>query len=258
LHIRAHGDQLRVHQARQVQRIDDSPSTSEMIDAVFVPRGAEERAVRAGLRSPHFSRKQRESSITIHPTGIGPSSSAAAEAVIANGVPSRVLVTGLCGSLDAQFRPGDVLLYASAQNAEGIPLSTDSELTAAVQQAIPSAMSGIRALSVDHIIARATEKRTLAEHSGCQAIDMESLTLLARLQSAGASVAVLRVVSDGAGDDLPDLNAALDASGNLDPKRIAGACLFSPLATLRMSIAAIHALRVMRSCFRSLSAGCLR
>lgn len=212
-----------------------------MIDAVFVPRGAEERAVRGGLRR----------SVAIYPMGIGPSSAtAAAEAVIASGAPRHVLVTGLCGSLDARFRPGDVLLYASIEDTDGVPLATDSDLTAAVQLAVPGALSGIRALSVGRIVSRATEKRALAQHRGCHAIDMESLALLARLHRAGSSVAVLRVVSDGVDDDLPDLNAALDAAGNLDAKALARICLFSPLAALRMTLGATRGLRALRRSVR--------
>ena len=214
-----------------------------MIDAVLVPRGAEERAVRAGLRR----------SVAIYPIGIGSSSAtAAAEAVSASGAPRRVLVTGLCGSLDARFRPGDVLLYASIEDTDGVPLATDSDLTAAIQRAVPGALSGIRALSVDHIVTRATEKRALAQHRGCHVIDMESLTLLARLHRAGSSVAVLRVVSDGVDDDLPDLNAVLDVAGHLDPKALARVCLFSPLATLRLTRGAFRALRALRRSLHSM------
>jgi nucleoside phosphorylase len=214
-----------------------------VIDAVFVPRGAEERAVRAGLRR----------SVAIYPIGIGSSSAtAAAEAVIASGAPRHVLVTGLCGSLDARFRPGDILLYASIEDTDGVPLATDSDLSAAIQRAVPGALSGIRALSVDHIVTRATEKRALAQHRGCHAIDMESLTLLARLHRAGSSVAVLRVVSDGVDDDLPDLNAVLDVAGHLDPKALARVCLFSPLATLRLTRGAFRALRALRRSLHSM------
>ena len=212
-----------------------------MIDAVFVPRGAEECAVRAGLRR----------SVAICPMRIGSSSAtAAAEAAIASGAPRRVLVTGLCGSLDARFRPADVLLYASIEGTDGVSLATDLDLTAAVQRAVPGALSGIRALSVGHIVTRATEKRALAQRHGCHAIDMESLALLARLRRAGSSVAVLRVVSDGVDDDLPDLNAALDVAGNLDPKALARVCFFSPIAALRMTLGATRGLRQLRRSVR--------
>jgi len=221
-----------------------------VIDAVFVPRGAEERAVRAGLG--------RRSKVAVYTTGIGSSSAtAAAEAVIAGasaagGMPRRVLVTGLCGSLDERFRPGDALLYASIEDTDGIPLATDADLTAAIQRAVPGALTGIRALSVGHIITKASEKRALAQRWGCHACDMESLALLARLHRAGASVAILRVVSDGIDDNLPDLNSAVDASGNLDGKALARACLFSPLAALRMTLGATTGLQVLR---RSLASG---
>lgn len=220
-----------------------------LIDAVFVSRGAEERAVRAGLG--------RRSKVAVYTTGIGSSSAtAAAEAVIAGaaaagGVPRRILVTGLCGSLDERFRPGDALLYTSIEDTDGVPLATDVDLTAVVQRAIPGALTGIRALSVGHIITKATEKRALAQRWGCHACDMESLALLARLHRAGASVAILRIVSDGVNDNLPDLNSAVDAAGNLDGKALARACFFSPLAALRMTLGATKALRVLRRCLPS-------
>ena len=152
----------------------------------------------------------------------------------------------MCGSLDERFRPGDALLYTSIEDTDGIPLATDKDLTAAIQHAVPNALTGIRALSVGHIVTRASEKRALAQRWGCHVCDMESLALLARLHRAGASVAILRVVSDGVDDNLPDLNAAVDAAGNLDGKALARASLLSPLAALRMTLGATTALRVLR------------
>ena len=225
-----------------------------MIDAVFVPRGAEERAVRAGLRRRGLPRRSPGAGVAVYSTGIGSSSAiAAAEAVIASGVPRRVLVTGLCGSLDERFRPGDALLYASIEDSDGIPLATDKDLTEAVQRAVPWALSGIRALSVERVVTKASERRALAQRGGCHAVDMESLPLLARMHRAGASVAILRVVSDGVDDDLPDLNSAIDAAGNLDGKALARACLVSPLAALRMTLGATAGLRALRSSLRALS-----
>jgi nucleoside phosphorylase len=214
-----------------------------VIDAVFVPRGAEERAVRAGLG--------RRSKVAVYTTGIGSSSAAAAaEAVIAGaaaagGVPRRVLVTGLCGSLDERFRPGDALLYTSIEDTDGIPLATDVDLTSAIQRAVPGALTGIRALSVGHIITKASEKRALAQRWGCHACDMESLALLARLHRAGTSVAILRIVSDGVDDSLPDINSAVDGAGNLDGKALAKACLLKPIAAIHMASQARAAIRTL-------------
>jgi nucleoside phosphorylase len=224
-----------------------------VIDAVFVPRGAEERAVRAGLSRRSLWRKSPRPEVAVYTMGIGSSSAtAAAEVVIASGVPRRVLVTGLCGSLDERFRPGDALLYVSIEDSDGIPLGTDKDLTEAVQRAVPWALSGIRALSVGHIVTKASEKRALAQRRGCHAVDMESLALLARLHRAGASVAILRVVSDGVDTDLPDLNSAIDAAGNLDGKTLARVCLFNPLAALRMALSATAGLGGLRSSLNSI------
>jgi len=209
--------------------------------------------VRAGLRRRRSSGSADVAQIAVYPTGIGPSSAgAAAEAVIASGVPRRVLVTGLCGSLDARFRPGDALLYASVQDTDGITVATDVELTEALQAAIPEAHGGIRAMSTDRIATRAAEKRSLAKQSSCQAIDMESLALLELLQRAGVVVAALRVVSDAVTADLPDLNAALDTAGNLRPSALARQFFLRPIAALRLIVDASAGLRALRKAIASL------
>jgi len=219
-----------------------------MIDAVFVPRGAEERAVRRGLR-------HAGSRIAVVATGIGSqAASLAAEAALASdSPPDRVLVTGLCGLLSPAFRVGEVLLYAWIASAAG-SVETDAALSAEVHAAAGAAQSGIRALAVDRIVTRAREKRALGVQTGAHAADMESYALVERLSRAGVAVAVLRVASDAAGDDLPDLNAALDGSGGLEGRALALAMLRDPLAALRITRGALQALGALERAFRALGA----
>ena len=64
---------------------------------------------------------------------------------------------------------------------------------------------------------------------------MESLALLRRLTDAGSAVAVVRVVSDGVEDDLPDLNAAVGADGSLSGSGLLAVAWRRPGAALRMA-----------------------
>jgi nucleoside phosphorylase len=217
-----------------------------MLDAVFVPRGAEERAVRRGLA-------RSGSRIPVLVTGIGDHAAGlAADAALASkSPPRRVLVTGLCGLLSPAFRVPDALLYAWIASAAG-SVETDAPLSAEVHAAIGAAQSGIRALAVDRIVTRAREKRALGEQTGAHAADMESYALVERLGRAGVAVAVLRVASDAVGDDLPDLNDALDGSGGLERGALAGAMLRDPLAAARMIRGALQALGALERAFRGI------
>jgi nucleoside phosphorylase len=219
-----------------------------MIDTVFVPRGPEERAVRRGL-GPSGSR------VAIVATGIGGRAAGlAAETALASDLPpSRVLVTGLCGLLSPAFRVADVLLYAWIASADG-STQTNAALSAEIHDVVGAAQSGIRALAVDRIVTRAREKRALGVQTGAHAADMESYALVERLGREGISVAVLRAASDAAGDDLPDLNAALDGSGGLESTALAIAMLRDPLAAARMARNALAALRALERAFRAIGA----
>ncbi len=222
-----------------------------MIDAVFVPRGLEERAVRRGL-----GRGGRE--IAVYPTAIGSSSADMVDAMLVGGsVPRFALVTGLCGALDPAFCVGEVLLYASIlaghnPSAETATIATDSELTLRLQRAIRGAQSGVRGITVENAITRPNDKRLLAAASGAHAVDMESFALVSRLREAGVSVAVLRVVSDGASDELPDLKDALTGPG-LSLSRLAASIVRKPLGGLRLIAGGTRALRALRNAFRAIS-----
>lgn len=220
-----------------------------MFDAIFVPRGVEERSVRRGLG-------RRGAEPRVHATGAGASAAAEVDAVLdrsakrGNGM-ERALIAGLCGALDPAFKPGDQLVYASIQNAAGATIETDPELSAAIQRAVPSAQTGIRGLDVDRVVTRVSEKEEIAARSGAQAIDMESYALASRLQEAGIPFTVLRCVSDGLRGDLPDLTAAF-GSGSIGKRALAWAMFSNPLGAMRLISGGIRGLRSLRHALRGL------
>ncbi len=218
-----------------------------MVDAIFVPQGAEERVVRRALA-------RCGSPAVVYITGLGCTAAAAAaeRALEAAPAPRRGLISGLCGGRTPSVAPGDLLLYAKMESS-GREVATDPELTAELQRAIPRALSGVRAVEVEEIVVRASDKRVLALATGAQAVDMESLTLAERFTRAGSAVAVLRAVSDGACDDIPDFNRALDGAGAMDSRTLAWVMARNPIQAVRTMKHATRALRALERAVKALS-----
>jgi adenosylhomocysteine nucleosidase len=217
-----------------------------VIDTIVVPRGAEERAVRRAL-----ARGGR--AIRVVATGIG---ARAAERDLreefARAPIAGALATGLCGALSPAFAVGEALVYASvvgeateAGTPGDAPLPLDVELARSLAARLAHAQSGVRALAVDRIVTAAAEKRALAERTRSDAVDMESLAIARFFASTGVPLAIVRVVSDDAGDELPAIDRALDGSGGIDDFAFALAMLRRPVAGARLARNGVRALRAL-------------
>ena len=228
--------------------LDDDGIGPQLIEAIFVPRGAEERAVRKG-----FARAG--AAIQVVPTGIGSLAAVRAvdEAVAAAGL-RTALCTGLCGLLSPAFAVGDTLVYRELLAEDQAPLMPDPELGDAVAARAPGSQSGIRALGSSHILTTAEQKRAAAARFDADAVDMESFALVERLQRAGVAVAVARVASDEVGDDLPQLDRALNGSGGIDGFALALAMLREPRRGLRLAFGALRALGALERLIASVAA----
>jgi nucleoside phosphorylase len=208
---------------------DDDGTRPQLIDTIFVPRGAEEQAVRRGLA-------RARAQVRVVATGIGPLAAArAADEALANGSIGTALCTGFCGLLSPAFVVGDVLVYQELRRDGGEPLVLDRALGNAVAARLPNVQTGARGLSSDAILTAAQQKRAASARYAADAVDMESFALTERLARAGVPVAVARVASDAVGDDLPELERALDGSGGLDLFALALAMARRPLSGLRLA-----------------------
>ncbi len=200
-----------------------------MIDTLFVPRGPEERAVRRALgraNAPH----------RVVATGIGPlAATLAVHDALAGPTMGRALVVGLCGLLSPAFAVGETLVYGEIVSATDATMTIDRAFASDIVRTLGYVQSGIRALGVTDVVTSGFEKLDLGRRYDAQAVDMESLPLVRYLQRAGVAVAVARVGSDAASDDLPDLHMALDGSGGLDSFALALAMLRRPIAGARLA-----------------------
>ncbi len=168
---------------------------------------------------------------------------------ILNNPQSKVLVMGLCGSLQPRYQVGDIVLYTDCiyqQNTGEILASEcDSTLTAFLQHDLQEKAAVVKALTSDRIISLHTEKRHLGQMLAADVVDMEGFAVLQFFQSAGLGVGMVRVVSDGCDRNLPNLNATLNSDGSLQPLSLAIAMLKQPFAATRLIRGALQGLQVL-------------
>ncbi len=210
-------------------------------DALVVPQGAEFKAVRRGLN-------RSGASLPIIPIAIGPGPTALRLAVaiergqLRSGM--RVLALGLAGGLGA-VAVGDRLIYGSCA-WEGGQGDLDPEGQAWLRARLPGVAIG-PAWSRDRLVGTAELKRSLQAKTGAICVDMETAALVDGLGTAGVSLAVLRVISDDAATDLPNLDGTVDGDGNLRPLALAGAFLRQPIGAASLIRGSLRGLASLES-----------
>lgn len=131
-------------------------------------------------------------------TGMGGARTRAAlERAGSNGSPPGLVVSaGLCGALQADVRPGDLVL-----DVHGGPLELALAAGPAAKRAGVTLHMGALA-DADHVLSPA-EKRALAGTVRAAAVDMESAAVRAWAEGRGAAFVAARAVLDGLEDQAP-------------------------------------------------------
>jgi hypothetical protein len=199
---------------------------------ILVPRGAEYQAVLRGWG--RRDRQVRDGAVkaVVQVIGIpaGPAVRSWLRTEFKPEPQTQILSLGLCGGLNDRTAVGTVVMY-------GAP-----ELAASV------GMRSVRGLTIDRVLCRSREKRELADRAeGADVVDMESQHIVSHGQSIGVGVRVIRVVSDDADGDLPDLSAAIDESGNLRIWALMMAFVSHPIGAVRLIGESLRALKKLES-----------
>lgn len=134
-----------------------------------------------------------------------------------------IISFGLAGGLNPMLRPGAVLVPQAVIDDEEV-FSCDNGL----MQMLGGANSRF-VISLQHIAESAAEKRRLFEHSGADAVDLES-GAVARAAAANAiPFAVLRAVTDPAQRNLPPAALiALNSAGDIKITAVLDSILKQP------------------------------
>ena len=132
-------------------------------------------------------------------------------------VPARILTAGFAGGLNPALPTGTVVVSA-AGDFPGYDrlLAGDGVRHGTIR-------------TMDRVVVTVAEKAVLWDETGVDAVEMESEEVLIVAAARGIPAAVVRVVSDGAGEALPlDFNRLMTPDMELDPLRLAVSLLGSP------------------------------
>lgn len=219
--------------------------------AILVPQGAEYQAVAAGLKQTGAPTPP----VWAVPAGPAPLSRFLKTddriQELRQQPQARVLLLGLGGALTDDYRVGDGVLFRECLSPGTAPQPCDPIGIADLQQHLGAQVRQVCGLTHDRVITKAQEKRELAATWEAQVVDMEGMAALTILKDLGIGVTILRVVSDDVHHDLPDLSAAFDADGNLQPLPLALAFLKQPMGAVRLirgSLKGLAKLRQIAAC----------
>ena len=140
--------------------------------------------------------------------------------------PDICISTGLAGSLQSGYRPGDILVARLVSEVgEPVAVASHREL---LSTAVDCGARQIERLATSKtLVARAEQKRELG--SQAEAVDMESYTILAEAARCGVPAVAIRAISDTADFDMPyDFEQACDAQGQIRVAKVVSQVLRRP------------------------------
>jgi 4-hydroxy-3-methylbut-2-enyl diphosphate reductase len=147
----------------------------------LAPLFVEALALRCGLREARVVR-----------TGAGPRRSQLAALRLVGSLDSTLAVAGVCGGVDPELQPGDVIVASELQGGKGAHKLTEPEALVDAIRAL-GAKAQLGPIRSENYIVRGAARERLRE-SGSIAVDMESRWLAEA--AADRPFAVLRVVID--------------------------------------------------------------
>ncbi|MGC1218208.1 MAG: hypothetical protein WA883_12110 [Phormidesmis sp.] len=221
------------------------------IQTIFVPAGAEYRAVQAGLKKAVGQRSHGPRLVVI------PAGPQAVESFLASWedlpqLAGGVLLMGLGGSLSLRYAVGEgVMVEQIWRGFEGSGADTvvcDKGLTGQIAKKLGLAVE--TGVTCDRIITTADEKQTLGDRFSAQVVDMEGFALLRSLPEC--KVAMLRVMSDGCDYDLPDISNAINPDGSLNSMALMRRFAMQPVAAQRLVRGSLKGLRALKQIARRL------
>ncbi len=173
--------------------------------------------------------------------GMGASAAERSCAVLVEAGAGALVSVGFAAGLVPECRPGAVVVPAKVRSAQGEVFAADVEWRAVLLAALKSQFSPLVGdiAGVERLISSA-EKHVLGATTGTVAADMESVAVARQARRFGLPMIVVRVVSDGADDNIPEaLLAAIDAFGRPRLRSILKTVIRRPgdaagLARLRM------------------------
>jgi adenosylhomocysteine nucleosidase len=174
--------------------------------------------------------------ISILITGIGrKNAEQSVREFLATNSPELVLTCGFTGGLNPDLKLGDVVFETvNAPLAPSLSPPGGERVSGGTGEGLVSKLAAAGAKPVkffcaDRIATTVAEKKKLRAETGADAVEMESGAIHAVCRERGISCAMVRVISDTAGEDLPlDFNRLFKPDMSLDYGKLAWAIAKSP------------------------------
>jgi len=210
---------------------------------LFVATPGEQRAVRDVLPE----------AVQVVCTGVGPANAARAARRTLTALPPAcrplVAVFGIGGALSPSLAVGDAVLGVHTRSVEGDPLpGCPATLARAADRLMAAGFTVHQGdhLTTPYVVCQAAEKRRLHAQTTALVVDMESHAIAQAARRSELPLLLLRIISDDAHQDLPNLNAGLDPNYALRPLGMTATMLSHPLAAARFLHHLRHALMKLR------------
>ena len=177
--------------------------------------------------------------------------------VLSEGV--QVVVMGLCGSLSPHLNVGDVVMYERCLNGNASP--TDEPIICSTDVSLPSdsqwisTVTSVTGVTCDRVLSCVDDKRQASHTFKAQVVDMEGFAVLKSLCEHVEKISILRVISDGAEHNLPDLSDAFDVDGNIRSAIMVRQFLRHPAGAIRLIQGSLAALKVLSHLSRTFAHG---
>ena len=223
-------------------------------DLLFVPQGAEYQAV--------FQRISKSSSkikIKSVPAGMEAITEFLEEweqdSCFLKKLPKTIMMIGLGGSLSPNHSVGDIVVYkdcTSLQFKLNKYKQCDPFLNQLVIERLKHKCALGRGITNKHVMSYAREKQTLGETYKADVIDMEGMALLNWSQKWNISVVIVRVISDGCQQNLPDLRNVFGIDGNLQYFYLAFQMIKKPLLSIHFIYSSLKSLNVLKKVIKQL------
>jgi adenosylhomocysteine nucleosidase len=126
----------------------------------------------------------------------------ATQALILGHQPQWIISAGYAGGLSDRVAQGDLLLADEIVNVQGDSLSIDFKLAPDTLQSMRNVHVG-RLLTVDQVVARAEDKRSLGAQHTALAVDMETMGVAEVCRREKMKFLSVRIISDAVDRTLP-------------------------------------------------------
>ncbi len=168
----------------------------------------------------------------------------AVEEELARHRPRWVLMMGLAGALSLSLRVCDVVVYTACVNEAGqrLEAADSGKLLSCLTTSGLRATSGV-GLTLPRMLCTASEKHSFS-HYGV-AVDMESYAVVETASRYEVPTSIVRVISDDARMDLPDLASAIDSSYRPNNAQMALRLMASPVLGTRFLYNLRRSLKVL-------------